>query len=73
VLYHFVPEETVRRRYRRGLENFFALYQPLADSWKLFDNSSPKNSVLIAEGKGTMETVHDPATWARIKQDESNA
>ncbi|MCY2996183.1 MAG: hypothetical protein NTY19_51290 [Planctomycetota bacterium] len=30
---HSVPEATVRRRYERGLRNFFRLYQPLAATW----------------------------------------
>jgi len=32
---HDVPEETVRRRYHRGMKNFFELYQPLATRWRL--------------------------------------
>lgn len=36
---HFVPEETVRRRYVRGRSNFRELYRPLADSWIVCDNS----------------------------------
>jgi predicted ABC-type ATPase len=65
---HFVPEDTVRRRYERGLNNFFGLYQPLADVWKFFNNSSPRNPVLNAEGRGTMERVYDMAAWSRIKE-----
>lgn len=38
---HFVPEEVVRRRYIRGITNFFKRYQPLADNWALYDNSLP--------------------------------
>jgi predicted ABC-type ATPase len=34
-----VPRIDVLRRFKRGLENFAALYQPLADSWELYDNS----------------------------------
>src|SRR5436190_3928929 len=30
---HNVPEEDVRRRYRRGIANFLRVYRPLADSW----------------------------------------
>ena len=37
---HSVPEEVVRRRYVRGLENFFNIYRPIADSWLMLDNSS---------------------------------
>ena len=36
---HGVPEATIRRRYRAGLYNFFRLYQPLATTWSVFDNS----------------------------------
>lgn len=36
---HDVPEATVRRRYKRSLENFFNIYRPIADSWLMLDNS----------------------------------
>ena len=45
---HDVPTETVRRRYRAGLRNFFSLYEPLASAWKLYDSSGLKPA-LIAE------------------------
>jgi predicted ABC-type ATPase len=48
---HDVPGSAVRRRFTRGLANFFALYRSLSDSWMLFDNSGIKPS-LIAKGKG---------------------
>ena len=38
---HNVPEETIRRRYRAGLVNFFSLYRPIADEWRFFDNADP--------------------------------
>jgi len=50
---HFVPDETVRRRYQRGATNFQELYRPLADSWLLCDNSS---SALRFVASG----VHEP-------------
>ncbi|MGV3720261.1 MAG: zeta toxin family protein [Actinomycetota bacterium] len=36
---HFVPDDTVRRRYARGRANVRELYRPLADSWVVCDNS----------------------------------
>ncbi|MGD9891642.1 MAG: zeta toxin family protein [Dehalococcoidia bacterium] len=36
---HHVPSDVIRRRYQRGLKNFFTLYQPLVDSWRVYDNS----------------------------------
>lgn len=70
---HFVPDDTVRRRYQRGLDNFFALYQPLANTWKFFNNSQPKLPVLLAEGQGTIENVVDAVTWAEIKKGRCHA
>jgi len=36
---HNIPEETIRRRFAKGLVNFRGLYAPLVDSWTLYDNS----------------------------------
>jgi predicted ABC-type ATPase len=36
---HNVPEEDVKRRYRRGIANFLRIYRGLSDSWIVFDNS----------------------------------
>lgn len=36
---HDVPESAVRRRFDRSLSNFFREYQPVVDSWHLFDNT----------------------------------
>lgn len=38
---HFVPEETIRRRFKGGLKNFFNLYKPLADSCQSNFKMSP--------------------------------
>lgn len=46
---HAVPEETIRRRYARGVANFLQLYRPLADSWVLCDNSG-SGPVVVARG-----------------------
>jgi predicted ABC-type ATPase len=32
----------VRRRFDRSISNFFQEYQPLVDSWYLFDNTGTK-------------------------------
>ena len=69
---HHVPEETVRRRYKRGLENFFQLYRPIADSWKFYNNANPKSPIEIADGNGIIEnSVHDPI-WHEIKKEYGN-
>lgn len=65
---HNVPEETIRRRYQGGIRNFFNLYQPLADSWRVYDNSSTSPS-LIAHGCGLrVESVSSESAWSRLKE-----
>lgn len=65
---HFVDDDTVRRRYQRGVENFFTLYKPLASTWSFYDNSQPKVSSLVARGRGTLEAVvARPDLWNAIR------
>lgn len=66
---HYVPDETVRRRYERGLVNFFHLYRPLTTHWRLFDNSSQSGPRLVAfgdAGVGTM--VADEVVWNPLER-----
>jgi predicted ABC-type ATPase len=66
---HNVPEAIVRRRYTRGLRNFFDLYQPLATSWRMYDTSVGREPRLIAAGHGRTTTLlSDPETWERIRR-----
>jgi predicted ABC-type ATPase len=61
---HGIPEETIRRRYTAGLRNFFRLYQPLATTWEILDNSKPAGMTLIAAGQGAIiESVNDKGLW----------
>lgn len=65
---HDVPEDTIRRRYEAGLTNFFRLYQPMATTWKLCDNSEAPVTKLIAAGElGRVRLVADQATWEQIQ------
>src|ERR1017187_9715615 len=46
---HDVPRADVLRRFARGWNNFEAAYKPLADAWKVYDNSSDKPQLLEAK------------------------
>lgn len=64
---HDIPEETVRRRYRSGVRNFFTLYQPLSDTWAVSDNSEPGAPVIIAEGEGgNSVNIHLADHWQKF-------
>lgn len=65
---HNVPEETIRRRYSAGLRNFFGLYQPLATSWQMVNNSDAATPWIISEGSGrTTQSVFDIPLWKQIE------
>jgi predicted ABC-type ATPase len=66
---HDVPEETIRRRYAAGLRNLFRLYQPLSESWIVYDNSRPERPEIVAEGRGAKVTlVASDGKWRKVKR-----
>lgn len=65
---HHVPEETVRRRYGRGLRNFFDLYRPIADAWILCDNSGNKLVLVALGGRGRQVQVFEQERYDEIQR-----
>lgn len=47
---HSIPEQTIRRRYTAGFNNFNQHYKSLVDEWILFDNSKDK-SIIVDQSK----------------------
>jgi len=65
---HDVPEETVRRRYAAGIQNFASLYRPIATSWQMYNAESPSR-LLVAHGTGpNVDEVRRPEFWRLIEQ-----
>jgi predicted ABC-type ATPase len=52
---HNIPTGMIRRRYERGLSNFFKLYRPLADTWGVYINSISGRPDIVATGKSDLE------------------
>lgn len=64
---HAVPEDVIRRRYGAGLRNFFQLYRPLVDTWRMYDNSSREGYELIAaESRDNSLNVAQPFVWNQL-------
>lgn len=65
---HGIPADVIERRYTRSLENFFRLYQPLADVWRFYDNSRDFSPRLIAMGRRSRVTMTRSQTlWERLR------
>ena len=62
---HDVPDEDVRRRFSRGIHNFFKLYETLFDSWTVFDNSGTK-PILIAKRRNGHREIFDEELFKSV-------
>jgi predicted ABC-type ATPase len=66
---HNIPEPTIRRRWAAGLHNFFTLYRPIADEWRVYRNLETEEPRLIAQGQhGKRTQVEEPQFWRRIQR-----
>ena len=52
---HDIPPETIRRRFFRGLRNFFDLYREEVDHWTLLDNTGFAPKTIAMNGRGVID------------------
>lgn len=65
---HAIPPDVIERRYARSVRNFLSLYLPIADKWKVFDNSNPSDPQLVAHGGADLTTtIHEATSWNAIR------
>ena len=65
---HDIDEHVSRRRFYKTVQNFFAIYRPLMDSWKLLEND-PSGPRLLAVEKGRRLVVRDSSRLAEIARE----
>jgi predicted ABC-type ATPase len=65
---HDVPADTIRRRYRAGLRNFFSLYEPLTSTWRMFDSSGLEPTLIAERLESEAPTVYDQVVWTVINR-----
>lgn len=64
---HDIPEETIRRRYERGLKNLFGLYIPISNAWSVRDTSDMRSIEIARYTETGGEIVFDTERWKTIK------
>jgi predicted ABC-type ATPase len=62
---HDISEKVVRRRFHKGIKNFFKLYKPILDSWMLFDNSRSIHHPIAKEKDNKLE-IFDQKLYEQI-------
>jgi hypothetical protein len=61
---HSIPEDVIRRRYDRGLDNFFNAYAGAVDSWEFINNTLPPpgNHIARKRRRRSIE-IRDNRIW----------
>jgi len=64
---HHIPEDVIRRRYERGLENLFNMYMAAVDSWELVNNTvrPPGNHIARKRRHRALE-IRDNRIWSQL-------
>lgn len=63
---HHIPEDVIRRRYERSLENLFGDYLGVVDSWQLMDNTlAPPRKIAWRDLAQRLE-VSDQRIWTKL-------
>jgi len=60
---HDIPSETIIRRYKRGIVNFFILYKSICDYWLFVDNSLNDLQILAEGEKAVVKGIKNPDIW----------
>jgi predicted ABC-type ATPase len=56
---HNISPDVSRRRFFKTLQNFFTIYRPLFESWRLFENDAAAPRLLAVEKDGRL-VLRDP-------------
>ena len=65
---HHIPEATIRRRYAAGVRNFFSVYEPLCDMWRVYNNVQVGAPLLISQKENGALQIADNSIWTRLKE-----
>ena len=65
---HDIPEQAARRRFYRGIENLFKLYDSLVSSWIIFNNSGAEPETIAYRAETKEVTVVNQESFSKIKK-----
>lgn len=67
---HNVPENTIRRRYKAGIQNLFKLYIPICNYWMVADNSMSPLKVIAKGFKSEKKEIFNSTIFTKLEHYE---
>lgn len=64
---HNIPENTIRRRYRAGIQNLFNLYLPISDYWMITDNSMTSMEIVAKGFRDEKKEIFNPIIYNKLE------
>ena len=66
---HNIPEQDIRRRFKRGIYNLLNLYMPICDSVLIYNNAHGE-AILVAQSGGLDGSlqIREQEMWNQLKQ-----
>jgi len=64
---HNIPQDTVKRRYKKSLSRFLNSYRHKVDHWCFFDNSG-RDAMMIAACTKSNELIFEPEIWREYER-----
>ena len=63
---HNIPNDTIERRYYRGISNLLRLYIPVCDNWIIIDNTGSVSEVVAQGGINVGKAIKNDDIWSII-------
>lgn len=65
---HGIPEDVIRRRFKRGIENLVHLYLPICDNVTIWDNTKGEAQLIAKQtAENPQLDVLDQSMWNKLK------
>jgi predicted ABC-type ATPase len=65
---HAVPDDVICRRFVRGIRNLMSLYILVVDDWVVYDNTRPREPLILAYSFQKRVIVMDEHRWNNLKK-----
>jgi predicted ABC-type ATPase len=62
---HNISEDVIRRRYEKGLKNFYEIFEPIVDEWMFIDNSGEPYEIL-AHKNNESNFINNNGKWEEL-------